>query len=95
MARGTGRKRSQGHGRGTASRRTSKPTDTSSTGLKITIPLFYSLHSGLQGNPAPLDEPSVLDMLHDSQWHVEIDGNSCQGFVECECLVSDTLLEIL
>jgi len=95
MACGTGHKCGHGHGCGTASCGTSKPTNTSSTHLKITILLFSSLCSGLQGNPAPIDEPSVLDTLHDSQWHVEIDGNSCWGFAKCECLVSDTLLEIL
>jgi len=147
MARGTGRKRGYGRGHGTASRGTSKPTNTSSTGLKVTIPLFSLLRSGLQGNPAPLDnggasvpvsdvsasaydspstpqqvethsldgpllpneplpvspiptyfanfEPSALDTLHDSQWHVEIDGNRCRGFAECECLVNGTLLGIL
>jgi len=69
MVFGTGHKHGHGHGCGTASRGTSKLTDTSSTHLKIT--------SGLQGNPAPLDEPSALDMLHDSQWHVQINSNSC------------------
>jgi len=69
MARGTGRKRGYGRGHGTASRGTSKPTNTSSTGLKITIPLFSLLRSGLQGNPAPLDNggasvPAMSQPLH-------------------------------
>ena len=55
MARGTGQKRGHGRGHGTPSRGSSKPTDTSCTGLKITIPLFSTLRSGIPANPAPLD----------------------------------------
>ena len=39
-------------------------------------------------------EPCVLDTLHNSQWHVEINRNRCRGFAECECLVNNALLQI-
>ena len=55
MARGTGQKRGHGRGHGTPSCGSSKPTDTSCTGLKITIPLFSTLRSGIPANPAPPD----------------------------------------
>ena len=55
MARGTGQKHGHGRGHGTPSHGSSKPTDTSCTGLKITIPLFSTLRSGIPANPAPLD----------------------------------------
>ena len=55
MARGTGQKRGHGRGHGTPSCGSSKPTDTSCTGLKITILLFSTLRSGIPANPAPLD----------------------------------------
>jgi len=58
MARGTGRKCGRGRGRGTASHGTPEPTNTSSTGLKITIPLFSSLRGGL---PPPLDNGRALE----------------------------------
>jgi len=60
MACSTGHKCGHGHGSGTPSPRTAKHIDTSSTILKITIPLFSLLHSGLQDNPAPLDNDGAM-----------------------------------
>jgi hypothetical protein len=47
-----------GHGCGTASHGTPEPTNTSSTGLKITILLFSLLRGGL---PPPLDNSQALE----------------------------------